>query len=527
MQITNGTRLFIGTRVASKSTVSYNDYVQQDGYWREVGGLISIGGIGDTIELIAQPSIGMERQLRVKGTRSGNQATYQFIRNKLDDGQNALIDAGEECGTYAFKVENLKCGDEDPSVLFFFAEVSPMTFSGGGSNDVQLCEVSLYNRSNQAGSLDQNFNASSYIALADIAHNPADLTSVFTTSAGTTPAVPGDPVGLILDISKMGGKTAGAYMAANGISDPTTCPGKHYKQTTAGARPILARMPKSGIRNRFTVASATLASTTVAVTAVSWVLSFKGTGSVALSGAHTGNLVGSGVSNRVQVAFTPTAGTLTLTITGSVTDAQIEIGSVATPYQRVANVYDVTEEGVPSVYALVGDGLSKCMVSDAVTPNSDKMTVVAGVRKRSDAIAGMVLEHSANYGANGGSFMLRAPYTAGDASYSYNTRGDGTGSLARVINFASPNTAVLTGIGDIGNDICLLRVNGAQLAQSGTDQGTGNYGNRQLFLMARNQALMFFNGYWFGDHISWKNHAANVLAFIEQQMAKNTMQVAL
>lgn len=67
MQITNGTRLFIGTRVASKSTVSYNDYVQQDGYWMEVGGLTSIGGIGDTIELIAQPSIGLGQGSMMKG----------------------------------------------------------------------------------------------------------------------------------------------------------------------------------------------------------------------------------------------------------------------------------------------------------------------------------------------------------------------------------------------------------------------------------------------------------------------------
>lgn len=126
MQITNGTRLFIGTRVASKSTVSYNDYVHQDGYWREVGGLTSIGGIGDTIELIAQPSIGMGRQLRVKGTRSGNQSTYQFIRNKLDAGQNALIDAGEECGAYAFKVEWLQCGDDEAiETAFFYGLVLP------------------------------------------------------------------------------------------------------------------------------------------------------------------------------------------------------------------------------------------------------------------------------------------------------------------------------------------------------------------------------------------------------------------
>lgn len=366
-----------------------------------------------------------------------------------------------------------------------------------------------------------------YTALADIAHNPADLTSVFTTSAGTTPAVPGDPVGLILDISKMGGKTAGAYMAANGISDPTTCPGKHYKQTTAGARPILARMPKSGIRNRFTVASATLASTTVAVTAVSWVLSFKGTGSVALSGAHTGNLAGTGASNRVQVAFTPSAGTLTLTVTGSVTDAQIELGSVATAYQKVTNTYDVTEAGVASVYALVGDGLSKCMVSDAVNPGTDKVTVVAGVRKLSDAGFGVPLEFGAPYSTDGG-FGFMAPDTAAAANYRFASRGTTIRTASRTdASLSAPHSAVLTALGDIGGDNSTLYINGVQAIPNTGDQGSGNYGNYQLSLMARNQSSLFFNGFWFGDHISWKNHAANDLAFIEQQMAKNVMGVAL
>ncbi len=67
-----------------------------------------------------------------------------------------------------------------------------------------------------------------------------------------------------------------------------------------------------------------------AVTAVAHTLSFYGTGTVTLSGAFSGSLVGTGTNNRVTLTFTPTAGNLTLTVSGSVTNWQLEAGSNAT-----------------------------------------------------------------------------------------------------------------------------------------------------------------------------------------------------
>lgn len=67
-----------------------------------------------------------------------------------------------------------------------------------------------------------------------------------------------------------------------------------------------------------------------AVTAVAHTLSFYGTGSVTLSGAFSGSLVGTGTNNKVSLTFTPTAGNLTLTVSGSVTNWQLEPGSNAT-----------------------------------------------------------------------------------------------------------------------------------------------------------------------------------------------------
>jgi hypothetical protein len=85
-------------------------------------------------------------------------------------------------------------------------------------------------------------------------------------------------------------------------------------------------------RTNLVFPSATLTTQTRTVTAAAHTLSFYGTGTIALSGVFAGTLVGTGVNNRVTLTFTPTAGSLTLTVSGSVTLGQLEAGSYATSY---------------------------------------------------------------------------------------------------------------------------------------------------------------------------------------------------
>jgi len=78
--------------------------------------------------------------------------------------------------------------------------------------------------------------------------------------------------------------------------------------------------------------SANLSTQDVTTTATSFSVSFYGTGTITFSGTHTGTLTGTGVNERVSVTFTPTSGTLTCTVSGSVTNAQIENLSYSTSY---------------------------------------------------------------------------------------------------------------------------------------------------------------------------------------------------
>jgi len=85
-------------------------------------------------------------------------------------------------------------------------------------------------------------------------------------------------------------------------------------------------------RTNLLVNSATVVTQTITTTAVANTLSFYGTGTITLSGTFSGTLVGTGASNRVSLTFTPTAGNLVLTISGSCTNGQLEIGAYATSY---------------------------------------------------------------------------------------------------------------------------------------------------------------------------------------------------
>lgn len=86
-------------------------------------------------------------------------------------------------------------------------------------------------------------------------------------------------------------------------------------------------------RTNLLLNSATLSTQSVTVTAAVHTLSFYGSGTVVLSGAASQTVVGAGAfPARTTVVFTPSAGTLTLTVTGTVQYANLEAGEGATTW---------------------------------------------------------------------------------------------------------------------------------------------------------------------------------------------------
>lgn len=131
-------------------------------------------------------------------------------------------------------------------------------------------------------------------------------------------------------------------------------------------------------RENLLLNSETLSSQDVTVTAQEYTLSFYGAGSIALSGVEVATLSGTGADDRVSLTFTPSAGTLTLTVSGSVTKAQLEAGGFATSYIVTTGATATREADQVSITAggnvpLLADGYTVAMnvklkaVEDSVT----------------------------------------------------------------------------------------------------------------------------------------------------------------
>lgn len=101
-----------------------------------------------------------------------------------------------------------------------------------------------------------------------------------------------------------------------------------------------------------------LSTQSITVTAAPWTISFYGTGTITFSGAYTGSLVGTGDTARAISTFTPSAGTLTCTVSGTVKWANAELGASATPFiatagataTRAADVASMTGANFSSWY---------------------------------------------------------------------------------------------------------------------------------------------------------------------------------
>jgi hypothetical protein len=196
-------------------------------------------------------------------------------------------------------------------------------------------------------------------------------------------------------------------------------------------------------------------------------------------------------ANNQAIPWTA-AGTETLLIWGA--DLRVtNTGVNLPPYQRVNTSTDYDTSGFP-LY-LKYDGVDDAMATNTVDFSAtDKMTVWAGVRKLSDAAQGHMLELSFDSGSNNGTFLVAAPRSSGAENYRFFSRGTLNADSFPISGYVSPITNVLTGVGNISAPEATLRINAAVAATSSASQGTGNYGNYPLFIGARNQTSLYFNG---------------------------------
>jgi hypothetical protein len=338
-------------------------------------------------------------------------------------------------------------------------------------------------------------------------YDTQDLSSMYQDSAGTTAATaPG----------------RGAADCQVGLRMDKSGRGNHASQSTAGSCPTLSA------RYNILVGTAALATQSVTTLAASYTLAFTGTGTVELSGTSTaGPLVGTGASDRVSLTFTPTAGALTLTVTGSVTLADLRLTAdalTAIPaYQDVVDAANYSTSCFP--WFLKTDGTDDGMVTNTIDfTGTDKMTVLAGVTKLSDAAEAIIFELSSNATLNAGGINLWGPgglSVAHDSAFVVVAGGSipqAHGPAAATS--PAPISRVVAVTSSIATDTSVTRVNGVQAASATGDMGSGNFGNYPAYLFRRGGVASPFLGRDYGQIVRGAASTASSIVAAEHWLAK-------
>ena len=106
-----------------------------------------------------------------------------------------------------------------------------------------------------------------------------------------------------------------------------------YNPTTLACKGLLIEETRTNLLLNSLIDGTNLSTQLVTTTAVSQTLSFYGTGQIVLTGTSSATVVGTGAyPARQTLTFTPTVGVLTLTVTGTVQYAQLEVGAFATSF---------------------------------------------------------------------------------------------------------------------------------------------------------------------------------------------------
>jgi len=125
------------------------------------------------------------------------------------------------------------------------------------------------------------------------------------------------------------------FIGSNGLIQSAAInePRFDYDPVTLAPKGLLMEEQRTNLFLNSLIDGTSLSTQTVTVTAVAHTISFYGTGTITLAGAAVAIVTGTGIyPSRKTLTFTPTAGALICTVTGSVQYAQIEVGGFATSF---------------------------------------------------------------------------------------------------------------------------------------------------------------------------------------------------
>lgn len=142
---------------------------------------------------------------------------------------------------------------------------------------------------------------------------------------------------------------------------------------------------------------------------------------------------------------------------------------------------------------LKADGVDDFYITPLVDlTHTDKVTVIAAVRKLDDTGRGVVVEYGSG-GAESGAFNINGPATNGSNTYAGLSRGAAS-SFPSVTGYAAPTSNVVRLISDISANRAELSVDGVIKSSPASNQGGGFFGNHKIFIGRRGGTSLPFSG---------------------------------
>jgi len=149
-----------------------------------------------------------------------------------------------------------------------------------------------------------------------------------------------------------------------------------------------------------------------------------------------------------------------------------------------------------TLHWIQGNGVNQSLVtSDVDFTNTDTLTIFSGT-SRVDSTARVIAEFSQNTNNNSGSFFLISGNNVSFNAYSSFSRGSSAPNQNQTAGYSNANfiTEVVSATHNIQNNLSTMRVDGITAIDGTGNKGIGNFGNYPLFIAARNQSSLFFNG---------------------------------
>lgn len=144
---------------------------------------------------------------------------------------------------------------------------------------------------------------------------------------------------------------------------------------------------------------------------------------------------------------------------------------------------------------LVFDGTDDFLITSVITPGTDKVQVFAGIMKATDALRTTLFQIDQ---ATARRVHMEAPgFNPASDKYVF---GAYAGTVVNTVSAAgtAPDSAVLTGTGDLAVPQMALRRNGTQVAITGSNPGASGYPAAALNIGRTAGNTNFFNGNLYG-----------------------------